>query len=420
MPRDDDQLAFKTAEAVARRSYGKLIAILAARLGDVAGAEDALSDAFAAALAEWPAKGVPRNPEAWLIAIARRRMIDAMRRRRVRHDASDHLRLMAEELEAAASEAPAIPDARLGLMFACAHPAIEPAVRAPLILQTILGFDLKTIAAAFLVSPASMGQRLARAKAKIRHAGIALRVPDTTDMRARLEAVLESAYAAYSEGWSDPLGAEALLRDLAEEAIWLARLIVELLPQEPEALGLLALMLYSHARLAARRNPAGDFVPLSDQDPRLWDAALIDEAEALLVRASAFNRFDRYQLEAAIQSAHVAGHRSGATDWPAIERLYDGLITITGSPVAAINRAIAVAQTQGPAAGLAALPTLGPGSRLTAFQPYWAARAELHARLGEITAAQEAYAHAIALETDPAIRRFLHQRRDIASHSKII
>jgi RNA polymerase sigma-70 factor (ECF subfamily) len=411
MPREGEQLAVEAAEAVARRSYGKLVAILAARTRDVASAEDALSEAFASALVDWPVKGAPQNPEAWLVAVARRKMVDAARRRRVGDAAADHLQLLAEELEVMASEAPQIPDERLALMFACAHPAIEAGVRAPLILQTVLGFDAEAIGSAFLVSPAAMGQRLARAKNKIRGAGIPFRIPERAEMRERLEAVLEAIYAAYAEGWSDPAGADLTLRNLAEEAIWLGRLIVQLLPDEPEALGLLALMLYSQARRGARRDALGEFVPLADQDPDLWNAGLIDEAETLLFRASGFGAFDRYQLEAAIQSAHVIRRRGGATDWAAIERLYDGLCAITGSPVAAINRAIAIAETRGPAEGLAALPTLGESPRLAEYQPYWAARAELLSRLGQSAAAEEAYDQAIGLEADPAVRRFLQKRR---------
>lgn len=416
-PREGDQQASEAAETVARRSYGKLIAFLSARTRDVAGAEDALSEAFAAALVEWPAAGAPRSPEAWLLAVAKRKMIDAARRRRVGDAAAGHLQLLAQELEAMAREAAQIPDERLALMFACAHPAIEPAIRAPLILQTILGFDAKSIGSAFLVSPAAMGQRLARAKNKIRGAGIPFRAPERAEVRERLEAVLEAVYAAFAEGWADPAGVEARLGDLAAEAIWLGRLIVQLLPDEPEALGLLALMLYSQARRGARRDASGEFVPLADQDPALWDASLIDEAEALLFRASAFEAFGRYQLEAAIQSAHVVRRRGGAADWAAIERLYDGLCAITGSPVAAINRAIAVAETRGAAAGLAALPAPGEASRLAEYQPYWAARAELLSRLGEIGDAREAYDRAIGLEADPAVRRFLQKRRADSARS---
>jgi len=409
--REGDPLAAKAAEAAARRSYGKLIAFLSARTRDVARAEDALSEAFAAALVDWPARGTPKSPEAWLLAVARRKLIDASRRQRVGEAAVGHLQLLAEELEAMTSEAPQIPDERLALMFACAHPAIEPGIRAPLILQTILGFDAQSIGSAFLVSPAAMGQRLARAKNKIRGAGIPFRTPERAEMRERLEAVLEAIYAAFTEGWSDPAGIEVRLRDLAEEAIWLGRLVVQLLPDEAEALGLLALMLYSQARRGARRDSAGEFVPLADQDPALWDARLIDEAEGLLFRASALDAFDRYQLEAAIQSAHVVRRRGGAADWAAIEKLYDGLCAITGSPVAAINRAVAIAETRGAAAGLAALPTAEDGSRLADYQPYWAARAELLSRLGDAGAAQEAYDQAIGLEADPAVRRFLQKRR---------
>jgi RNA polymerase sigma-70 factor (ECF subfamily) len=407
----DDRPAARAAEAAARRSYGKLIAFLSARTRDVAGAEDALAEAFASALVNWTEERVPDNPEAWLLAVARRKMIDVARRRSVGDAAIDHLQLLAEEMEAMAQAAPEIPDERLALMFACAHPAIEQGVRAPLILQTILGFDAGAIGSAFLVSPAAMGQRLARAKNKIRRAGIPFRTPERADMRARLEAVLEAVYAAYAEGWSDPAGADVSLRDLAEEAIWLGRLITQLLPDEPEALGLLALMLYSQARRDTRRDTMGEFVPLDEQDPALWNQALIDEAEALLFRAAGFCAIDRYQLEAAIQSAHVARRRTGATDWTAIVGLYDALCAITGSPVAAINRAIAVAEAHGPAQGLAALPSAEPGSRLAQYQPYWAARAELLSRLGETAGAQEAYDQAIGLEADPAVRRFLLKRR---------
>jgi RNA polymerase sigma-70 factor (ECF subfamily) len=409
MPREQD--ARTTAEAVARRSYGKLVAFLAARTGDVAAAEDALSEAFAAALTDWPAREIPASPEAWLMAVARRRMIDAARRRRSGQDAAGHLRLMAEELEAVDASRSDIPDDRLALMFACAHPSIDPGIRAPLILQTILGFDAATIASAFLMSPATMGQRLVRAKNKIRQAGIPFRVPERADLRERLDSVLEAIYAAFAEGWSDPAGTEFRRRNLAEEGIWLGRLVTSLLPDEPEALGLLALMLHAEARRGARRNARGEYVPLVDQDPALWNAELIEEAEALLYRASTMGVIGRFQLEAAVQSAHVVRRRTGASDWVAIERLYDALAAITGSPVVAINRAIAVAETRGAAAGLAALDALTDDPRLSDYQPYWAARAGLLARTRELNAADAAYQRAIGLESDPAVRRFLQQRR---------
>ena len=408
---DAEATARGAAEDVARRSYGRLVAVLAARTRDVAGAEDALSEAFAAALADWPTRGVPDAPEAWLLTVARRRWIDASRRRRSAEDAGSHLRLLAEEVDAARKEEKRLPDERLGLMFACAHPALDPGIRAPLILQTILGFDAAAIGSAFLVSPATMGQRLVRAKKKIREAGIPFEVPGREELAARLDAVLEAIYAAFAEAWSDPAGSEVRHRNLAEEAIWLGRLVASLLPGEPEALGLLALMLYAHARRDARRDAQGAYVPLSEQDPARWDARLVDEAEGLLSRASALPGTGRFQLEAAVQSAHVVRRATGRTDWAAIERLYDALLALTGSPVVALNRAVAVAETRGTAAGLEALGALAADRRLDAYQPFWAARAGLLARAGEADEADRAYERAIGLEVDPAVRRFLERRR---------
>ncbi|MDX8501230.1 sigma factor [Mesorhizobium sp. VK4C] len=404
------ETARAAAEAAARQSYGKLVAYLAARMRDVAGAEDALADAFAAALERWPRSGVPEKPEAWLLAVARRRDVDAVRRRLTGEAARDHLRLIAEEAEARMTNED-LPDERLRLMFACAHPAIESSVRAPLILQTVLGFDAATIASAFLVSPATMGQRLVRAKSRIREAGIPFRVPERAELGERLDAVLEAIYATFAEGWSDPAGTETRRRNLASEGIWLGRLVASLIPDEPETLGLLALMLFAEARRAARRGPQGDFVPLAEQDTTLWDDTLIDEAEALLKRAAAKKIIGRYQLEAAVQSAHTARRRSGGTDWAAIRQLYDALMAIAGSPVVAINRAVAIAEAEGAAEGLAALERIGDDRRLAEYQPYWAARAELSARLGKTADAAEAYDRAIGLERDPALRRFLQAER---------
>jgi RNA polymerase sigma-70 factor (ECF subfamily) len=235
-------------------------------------------------------------------------------------------------------------------------------------------------------------------------------VPERAEIAERLDAVLAAIYAAFAEGWSDPAGTETRRRNLSEEGIWLGRLVASLMPQEPEALGLLALMLHAQARRGARRNAGGDYVPLAEQEPRQWDLSLIDEAEALLRRASTFGVIGRYQLEAAVQSAHAARRVTGHVDWSAIEKLYDALFALTGSPVVAINRAVATAETQGTAAGLAALDALSDDTRLAEYQPYWAARAVLLARIGETAQAIEAYERAIGLERDPAVRRFLQQR----------
>ena len=405
--------AAAAAEAAARRSYGKLVAFVAARTRDLAAAEDALAAAFESALRDWPAHGVPANPEAWLLTAARRQAIDAARRRRTADAAAPDL-LLFGELATGDDDDPrrAIPDDRLLLMFACAHPAIEHGARAPLMLQTVLGFDAATIASAFLVAPSTMGQRLVRAKAKIKRAGIPFRLPDHEDLAERLGSVLEAIYAAFAEGWSDPAGTEPRRRNLAEEGIWLGQLVATLLPDEPEALGLLALMLHAQARRGARRDAAGAYVPLAEQDPAQWDGALIDQAEALLRRASRLGAIGRYQLEAAVQSAHVVRRRTGRADSAAIAQLYDALLMLTGSPVVAINRAVAIAEARGAAEGLAALDAIAPDARLADYQPYWAARAGLLARHGDRDAADAAYRRAIGLEADPAVRRFLQQRRD--------
>ena len=324
-----------------------------------------------------------------------------------RHDAATTLRLLADEAETA--DMP-LPDDRLALMFACAHPAIDPAIRAPLMLQTVLGFDAATIASAFLVSPASMGQRLVRAKAKIRQAGIPFRLPEAEEMADRLASVLDAIYATFTAGWAD-----ANQRNLSGEAIWLARVLVALLPDQAEGCGLLALMLYADARRAARRDADGAYVPLAAQDTAQWVGTTIAEAETLLHRAAAMGTPGRYQLESAIQSAHVARRRSGRTDWSAIVSLYDALAAITGSPVVAINRAVAVAALRGPEAGLAALDDAASDPRIADYQPYWVARADLLAQLGDRAGASEAYGRAIGLEADPAVRRFLQQRQAATS-----
>jgi predicted RNA polymerase sigma factor len=398
-------------DAVARRSYGKLVAFLAARTLDVAAAEDALSEAFAAALSDWPQKGCPTNPEAWLLTVARRKFLDVARGRRRSEAANDELQHMAEGLEAAAANDAEIPDQRLGLMFACAHPAIDAGIRAPLMLQAVLGLDAARISSAFLVSPATMGQRLVRAKQKIRQAGIPLRIPEREELRDRLDPVLDAIYAAFAEGWVDAAGTDVARRELAGEAIYLGRLVMELLPNEPEALGLLALMLYAEARRTARRDDQGEYVPLAEQDSAKWDAQMIDEAEALLIRASKLGIVGRYQLESAIQSAHVARRLTGHANWTQVVQLYDALLRLTHSPIAAINRALAIAEWTCARTGLDAIEELADDARLGEYQPWWAARADLLARTGARDEAGHAYDIAIGLERDDSVRRFLDRRK---------
>jgi predicted RNA polymerase sigma factor len=411
-PGGDD--ARKTADAVARRSYGKLVAFLASRTRDVASAEDALAEAFASALVDWPANGCPRNPEGWLLTVARRKLIDSVRRRQTGEAAGTQLQILAEELADAAAQAERdmqIPDKRLALLFACAHPAIEAGIRAPLMLQVVLGLDGETVASAFLVSPAAMRKRLSRAKEKIQQAGIPFSIPEREELPHRLDAVLEAIYAGFAEGWTDPSGTDAIRRDLTEEAIFLARLVVELLPQEAEGLGLLALMLHAEARRPARRNAAGEYVPLAEQDPARWNSQMIEEAEKLLYQASTLETIGRYQLEAALQSAHAYRRRTGHNNWAEVVQLYDALFAITGSPVVAINRALAIAELHGPEAATAAIKDIATDERLTEYQPYWAARAELLSKTGAHDEARQAYEIAIGLERDPTVRAFLQKRQ---------
>jgi RNA polymerase sigma-70 factor (ECF subfamily) len=399
--------AARVAERVARESFGRLVAFLAAQTRDVAAAEDALSEAFAAALHQWPQRGVPENPAAWLLTVARRRGADAARRRAIETGGAGRLSLMAEELEAAALAPEAIPDRRLALMFACAHPAIDRAMRAPLILQAVLGLTAVEIAAAFLVTPKTMGQRLVRAKTRIRDAGIPFRTPDPDELPARLDAVLEAIYAAYARGWRE-IGDGA--PRLAEEAIWLGQVVAGLLPDAPEVKGMLALMFYAEARRPARRTDDGAFVPLEEQDVARWDRAVLATAERLLSEASAAGPSGRYQIEAAIQSAHVARRLGGAETWPAVVALYDHLFALTRSPVVALNRAVALAETQGAGAALAALEPLAADERLAGYQPYWAGRGALLARAGRTAEAREALTLALGLADDPAVRAYLRTR----------
>ncbi len=399
----------RTIERVARESYGRLVAYLSSHTRDVAGAEDALSEALVAALTAWPRDGMPQNPEAWLLTTARRALIDVMRHQQVVL-ASEPTLLLLKEDSTEATLSTTFPDERLKLLFVCAHPAIDPAMHTPLMLQTVLGLDAARIAGAFLVSPKTMGQRLVRAKTKIRDGGIQFEVPEEHELSQRLDAVLEAIYAAFGIGWDDVAGVDQPGRDLAEEAIWLARVLLQLLPEEAEVRGLLALMLYCEARRASRRGPDGRYVPLSKQDTKQWSLPLIEEAERHLAEAFRQGRSGRFQLEAAIQSVHAERAPSGRIDWAAIAIFYEQLIRISPTLGTRTGYAAAIAETNGPEAGLAVLDAIALDD-VSGYQPYWAVRAHLLQRLGKTPEALDAYNRAIGLAEDPAVREFLLQKR---------
>jgi len=398
----------EAAAAAARRSYARLIAYLAARTRDLAAAEDALGEAFARALETWPRDGVPRSPEAWLLTVARRAHGAGARRAGRAAAARPEVRRMLDEAAERAAEAEdmTFPDERLKLLFVCAHPAIDATLHTALMLQCVLGLDAARIGRAHLVPPATMGQRLVRAKAKIKLARLRFEVPEEPELTARLAAVLEAIYGAFGAGW-EALDAP---RRLASEAIDLGRGLREMMPREPEVAGLLALMLYAGARRRARRNGAGDYVPLDEQDTALWDADAIAEADALLAAAGAENRFGRFQCLAAIQSIHAARRRTGRIDHRALDLLYAALEGFDGSVGARVARAAAAAEVHGPQHGLALLAVLSE-AKVADYQPYWAVRASLLARTGDAAAARAAYCRAIATSGDPAERRWLTAAR---------
>lgn len=396
--------AWATATAAARSSYGRLLALLAAA-GDLSAAEDALADALERALRTWPTQGVPANPDGWLITVARNRLRDTWRADEVRRRAA-----LQPEHNAAASlcelNPDAIPDKRLELMLVCAHPAIPPPARTPLMLNAVLGFTAEQIARAFVVPTATMATRLVRAKKRIRTERIAFVIPHRADLPARMDAVLEAVYGAYVIDWST--GPE--LRALPKDALELAEILAGLVPNDPEARGLAALVQLSAARAPARSAPNGSFVPLAEQDPSRWDRALIERAHAHLRAAYAQGELGRFQLEAAIQALHCARAEGRATDWHTLRSLHEALHGLAPSYGNLAALAAAVAETDGPAAGLALLDQ--HAEELRRFQPAWATRAELLARLGRRNEAVVAYERAIALTHGSAERSYLACRRD--------
>jgi RNA polymerase sigma-70 factor (ECF subfamily) len=392
--------AARAAALAARASYGRLLAMLAARSQDIAAAEDALADAFALALARWPATGVPANRDGWLFTVARNRLTDR-RRHQTRFPATPDVPDVPDM--PAAAEAP-FRDQRLALMMVCAHPAIPRDLHTPLMLQTVLGIDARAIALLFLIPPAALSKRLVRAKAKIKAAGIPFRLPDAEELPERTAAIHEAIYAVHAHDWLTPTDG------LGDEALYLADLLTRLAPDQPEGVGLAALIAFGHARREARA-PDGVLIPPQEQDLMLWDDRLARYGARQLRRAHAMGAPGRFQIEAAIQSVHIDRKRTGRTDWDALDKLYVALVQVAPSAGAIAAQAVVSAQVRGPLAGLDALDALaaetGPG-----FQPLWAARADLLARAGRGAEAREAYDKAISLTTEAPAARFLKARRD--------
>ncbi|MCR8632178.1 RNA polymerase sigma factor [Paenibacillus radicis (ex Xue et al. 2023)] len=396
-------------ENTVRDSYGRIISYLAVNWRDLEAVEDALVDALVSALESWPQTGIPDKPEAWLLKVARRRLMDRARRDRVTERALPVLLTMSEEAQRMDSTEASFPDERLKMLFLCSHPEIDPSIHTPLMLQTVLGIDASRIATAFVVKPSTMGQRLTRAKAKMRTDRLTFTMPDVEELPKRLEAVLEAIYAAYGSGWDDLAGVDPRRRGLVDEAIYLGRLLSKYMPDEPEVQGLLSLMLHCVARREARRDATGSYVPLSEQDSSRWSTPLMMEAERCLHTAARSSRIGRFQLLAAIQSVHSQRARTGRIEWEEIALLYEGLTRLSPTLGGVVGRAAAVAEAYGTEKGLALLEAI-PQAKIVNYQPYWALAAHLYKKMEKIEEARTAYNRAIGLCEDFSVKQFLHKR----------
>ena len=391
-----------------RSEYGRAVAVLTRVLGSIDAAEDAVQDAFAAALRTWPRTGMPPSPTGWVITTARNSAIDRLRREAIREDRQAQAELLHAQLQPVepTGEGP-VRDDRLRLLFTCCHPALSPAAQVALTLRLLGGLTTAEVARAFLVPEPTMAQRLVRAKAKIRDAGIPYRVPREADLPDRLRAVLAVVYLVYNEGWSASSGAELVREDLCAEAIRLGRLLVELMPDEPEAVGLLALMLLLESRSAARTSPEGDLILLAEQDRGRWDTALVAEGQQLVRQCLRRNRPGPYQVQAAINAVHSDAATAADTDWRQVLALYDRLLALSPTPVVALHRAVAVAEVEGPAPALELVDQLDLGG----YHVFHAVRADLLRRLERREEAATAYDAAMTLAGNARERAFLERRR---------